>query len=204
MKCEQCLCLPAECKRQQCIVCSEQKCCASAHPGLFGRTRNLFAAALGIEILCIASAELGENAGLYLLGFNPAGIAIAFAMGYALAGLATFVAILGRGRADPCCSSMLEHESRMGFLPNFQGTLRDFAAGTKRLARIRSEPGLKGIVKSSIVILVTAESACIMTAQVVDLVLYQYSLLISVPLALFAGASAIVAVQYLKKFRATG
>jgi hypothetical protein len=46
---------------------------------------------------------------------------------------------------------------------------------------------------------VTAESACILTAEVVGLALYQYSLLVSVPLALVAGAFAIVAVQYFKK-----
>lgn len=209
MKCEQCLCVAAECR--QCIVCREQKCCcASAHAGRFSRVRNLFATALGIEILCIAFAELGENTGLYLFGFNPAGIAIAFAMGYGLAGLATFVTILGRSskgkggqHVDSCCS-VLEHEDeeggrRMGFWPNFQGTMRDFAAGAKRLARIRSEPDLRGIAKSSVIILVTAESACILTAETVGVALYQYSLLVSVPLALLAGASAIVAVQFLKK-----
>jgi hypothetical protein len=164
------------------------------------RAKNLFAAALGIEILCISFAELGENAGLYLFGLNPAGIAGAFALGYGLAGVATFVTILGRSngmRIDSCCS-VLEHGERRGFWPNLKGTLRDFAAGAKRLARIRSEQNLKEIVKSSLVILVTAESACILTAEAVGLVLYQYSLLVSVPLALAAGAFAIVAVQYFK------
>jgi hypothetical protein len=32
--------------------------------------KGLYAAALGIEILCI----IGENTGLYLIGFNPAGL----------------------------------------------------------------------------------------------------------------------------------
>jgi hypothetical protein len=30
----------------------------------------LYAAALSIEILCIAAAEIGENTALYLFGFN--------------------------------------------------------------------------------------------------------------------------------------
>ena len=51
---------------------------------------------LGIEILCIGAAEIGENSGLYLFGFNLVGIPIAYAMGYALAGFTTFIAILGR------------------------------------------------------------------------------------------------------------
>jgi hypothetical protein len=34
----------------------------------------LYAAALGIEILCIAAAEIGENTGLYIFGFNTKGL----------------------------------------------------------------------------------------------------------------------------------
>jgi hypothetical protein len=56
----------------------------------------LYAEALGIEILCIAAAEIGENTGLYLFGFNLIEIPIAYAIGYALAGFTTFIAILGR------------------------------------------------------------------------------------------------------------
>jgi hypothetical protein len=56
----------------------------------------LYAAALGIEILCIAAAEIGENTGLYIFGFNAGGIVIAYVMGYALAGFVTFVTIIGR------------------------------------------------------------------------------------------------------------
>ena len=62
----------------------------------FSYAKSLYAAALGIEILCIAAAEIGENTGLYLFGFNASGIAIAYAMGYVLAGFTTFVTILGR------------------------------------------------------------------------------------------------------------
>jgi hypothetical protein len=50
----------------------------------FRSVKGLYAAALGIEILCIAAAEIGENIGLYLFGFNLVGILIAYAMGYAL------------------------------------------------------------------------------------------------------------------------
>ncbi|MDQ4066106.1 MAG: hypothetical protein M3114_00800, partial [Thermoproteota archaeon] len=61
----------------------------SSSSGLFQFLKNikaLYAAALGIEILCIGAAEIGENSGLYLFGFNLIGIPIAYAMGYALAG----------------------------------------------------------------------------------------------------------------------
>jgi hypothetical protein len=173
----------------------------------FSHARGMFAAALGIEVLCISFAELGENTGLYLFGFNPVGIAVAYAMGYALAGLATFLTILGRSRGeaecgDVGCCSILENAGRKGFWPNFKGTMRDFAAGAKRLARIDREKNLKAVLKSSLVILVTAESACILTAETVDLALYQYSILLAVPLALLAGTSVIVAQQAFKKVRA--
>ena len=38
------------------------------------------AAALGLKILCIAAAEIGENTALYLFGFNWTGIPIAYLM----------------------------------------------------------------------------------------------------------------------------
>ena len=59
-----------------------------------GHVKGLYAA-LGIEIICITAAEIGENTGLYLFGLNPLVIAIAHSMRYALAGFTTFVTILG-------------------------------------------------------------------------------------------------------------
>ena len=166
--------------------------------------KGLYAGALGIEILCIAAAELGENTGLYLFGFNPGGIAIAYAMGYTLAGLTTFITILGRygynhqndkvtaaNEMDSCCS-VLEQDSTLGFASNLKTTFTNFSLGCKRLFRIRNQRGLKTILKSSLFILLTAESACILTAETVDLIFYQYSLLLSVPLALLAGAFTVV------------
>lgn len=210
-KCSQCLCVPAQCGTLQCVVCSQEKCCASVHSNTHGflrrfltHSRELFAAALGIELLCIVFAELGANAGLYLFGFNSAGIAIAYVLGYSLAGAATFLTILGRhgsGRAHGCCS-VLEYRAKKGFYKNFAGTMRDFATGLKKLSSIRSEPELGSILRASLVILVTAESACILVAETVDLVLYQYSILLSIPLALFAGAFTIVAPRAYRKARA--
>ncbi|MDQ3975534.1 MAG: hypothetical protein M3264_03315, partial [Thermoproteota archaeon] len=88
--------------------------------------KGLYAAALGIEILCIGAAEIGENTGVYLFGFNLVGIPIAYAMGYALAGFTTFVSILGRynyasnnGKIDSCCS-VLEQGAGSGFIPTLK------------------------------------------------------------------------------------
>ena len=177
----------------------------------FFYAKSLFAAALGIEILCIAAAEIGENTGLYIFGFNAGGIAIAYVMGYALAGFVTFVTILGRygnhlqGRKgqsiegiDSCCS-VLEQDSTQRFMPNLKTTFTNFASGFKRLFGIRRQTGMKTILKSSLFILITAESACILTAETVDLIFYQHSILLSVPLELLAGAFTVIApVAYRK------
>ena len=172
--------------------------------------KGLYAAALGIEILCIAAAEIGENTGLYLFGFNAGGIAIAYVMGYALAGFTTF-AILGRyGNQQGCdagngkqgidsCCSVLEQDSTQRFVPNLITTFSNFASGFRRLFNIQNQTEIKTILKSSLVILITAESVCILTAETVDLIFYQYSILLSVPLALLAGAFTVVAPAAYRK-----
>jgi hypothetical protein len=175
--------------------------------------KSLYAAALGIEILCIASAEIGENTGLYFFGLNPWGIAIAYVMGYSLAGFTTFTTILGRynnlhhhdkstvtREMDSCCSA-LEQDTGKGFLCNLKSTFTTFAIGSKRLFQIRNQQGLKIVLKSSLFILVTAESACILTAETVDLIFYQYSIFLSVPLALIAGAFTVVVPAAYRKSR---
>lgn len=145
---------------------------------------------------------------MYLFGFNASGIAIAYAMGYALAGFTTFVTILGRydnqyhdkeendNRGIDSCCSVLEQDSTLGFISNLKATFTNFGVGLKRLLTIRKQQGLKTILKSSLFILVTAESACILTAETVDLVIYLYSILLSIPLALLAGAFTVAPVAY--------
>jgi hypothetical protein len=153
--------------------------------------------------LCIAAAEIGENSGLYIFGFNPAGIAVAYAMGYALAGLTTFLTILGRydGEMACGCCSVLEQRAGKGFIANLGGTMKDFVRGIASLGHLYRQPNLRQLLKSSLVILVTAESACILTAETVDLVFYQYSLLLSVPLALLAGAFTVVVPEAYRKIK---
>jgi hypothetical protein len=172
------------------------------------KVKGLYAAALGIEILCIAAAEIGENTGLYLFGFNLVGIPIAYAMGYALAGFTTFATILGRynyygsskKKIDSCCS-VLEQGAGSGFLSNLKTTLRNFVVGIAVMPQLYKQPNLKYIMNTSLYILITAESACILTAETVDLIFYQYSILLSIPLALLAGAFAVVAPEAYKKIR---
>jgi hypothetical protein len=99
----------------------------------------MYAAALGIEILCIA-AEIGENTGLYLLGFNHVGIPIAYAIGYCLATFTTFVTILDRYRVglgysaiDSSCCSALEQDASRGFISNAITTFKNFGLGIKKI-----------------------------------------------------------------------
>jgi hypothetical protein len=132
--------------------------------------KGLYTAALGIEILCVAAAEIGENTGLYLFGFNVVGIPIAYAMGYALAGFTTFITILGRynysshDKTDSCCSSVLEQGAGSGFISNLKTTFKNFVVGIANLPYLRRQPNLKYVLKTSAYILVTVESACILIA----------------------------------------
>lgn len=172
-----------------------------------GYVKGIYAAALGIEILCIAAAEIGENTGLYLYGFNPLGIAIAYILGYALAGFTTFATILGRynygfPNQNPCnCCSVLEQDSQKGFISNLKTTFENFAVGIKKLPYLYKQNNLKTILKTTLVILFTAESVYILTAETVDIIFYKYSILLSIPLALLAGAFTVVAPEAYRKTR---
>jgi hypothetical protein len=140
-----------------------------------------------------------------MFGFNPIGILIAYVMGYTLAGFTTFVTILGRYNfsSDQICSccSVLEQDSRKGFLTNLKTTFRNFAVGFKKLPYLYKQSNLKMILKTSIVILITAESACILTAETVGVFFYTYSIFLSVPLALFAGALTVVVPEAYRKVK---
>jgi hypothetical protein len=237
--CAECQCAPAECVKvvnniSRCKNCIKSVCCcidfhqdlsdntsshSDTHVAFIFRlssivtflryTKGIYAAALGIEILCITAAEIGENSGLYLYGFNPLGIAIAYAMGYALAGFTTFVTILGRynyssSNQTMCsCCSVLEQDSQKGFISNLKTTFKNFVVGIKKLPYLYKQQNLKNILKTSLVILITAESVCILTAETVDLIFYRYSILLSIPLALLAGAFTVVAPEAYRKIRTT-
>lgn len=216
LKCAECECSPAICRTVifiQCDNCSRKKCCCLAiHKSnknnlmmFFYHTKTLFAAALGIEILCISAAVIGENIALYSFGYNLEGIIIGYGLGYVAAGFATFMTILGRydiknSRIDTCCS-VLEQVSSKGFLSNVMWTFKNFGLGFSKIFHIHHQPRLKRILKTSLTILITAESVCILTAETVDLVFYNYSILLSIPLALLAGSFTVVAQEAYKKMK---
>jgi hypothetical protein len=164
----------------------------------------MFAAALGIEILCITSAEIGLNIGLFLYGYNTIGIALALVTGYSLAGFTTFITILGRTtlgqKIDSCCS-VLEQQADKGFISNLILTFRNFGLGLSRLFHLSDYSDLKGIIKTSLYILITAESACILTAEIVDLIFYRESVWLASILGLLVGSFTVVAIEAYKKMR---
>lgn len=136
----------------QCNNCFVKKCCCLAiHRSnrsilstFFYYTKTLFAAELGIEILCISAAVIGENIALYTFGFNLQGIIIGYGFGYAAAGFATFMTILGRydiknTRIDTCCS-VLEQVSIKGFLPNIIWNFKNFGLGFSNMFHVHRQP----------------------------------------------------------------
>jgi hypothetical protein len=154
----------------------------------------MYATALAVEILCICAAEIGENSSFLMFGYRTVtGITLGYALGYGLSTFTTFATILGRsnysGQMCSCCS-VLEQDSK-GFVITILKTFKNFTIGLKKMTQLYKQPNLKNILWTSIVILVTAETACILTAETIDLIFYRHSLFISIPLSLFAGALAV-------------
>ena len=80
-------------------------------------------------------------------------------------------------------------------------TFKNCGIGVKKMTQLYKQPNLKTILRTSIVILVTAETACIqlLTAETIDLIFYRHSLFISIPLSLLAGAFTVVVPEVYKK-----
>jgi hypothetical protein len=219
IKCSECHCIEDDCKIvkfNDCTYCTKEVCCCTGlhidETGInkrhvllfFGHVRTFFAAALGIEILCISAAVIGENSALYFFGYDLQGIVFGYVMGYAAAGFATFMTILGRynlnGKIDSCCS-VLEQQSNKGFVTNLVLTFKNFGSGISKMFSLWRQSNIKYILKTSLIILFTAETVCILTAETVDLVFYNYSLLLSIPLALLNGTFTVVSQEAYKKIR---
>jgi hypothetical protein len=172
----------------------------------FINVKSLYAAALGIEILCIAAAEIGENSSFALFGYRTlTGITLGYILGYGLSTFTTFATILGRynynnnsSKICSCCS-VLGQDSDKSFLSNILTTFKNFVDGICKLSYLHKQPNIKTILKTSLVILITAESACILAAETVDLVLYKYSKILSLVLALLAGAFTVVVPEAYRK-----
>lgn len=117
------------------------------------------------------------------------GITLGYVLEYGLSAFITFATILGRSNYSEqmcSCCSVLEQDSK-GFVVTLLKTFKNFMIGVKKMAQRYRQPNLKRILWTSIVILDTGETACILTAETIDLIFYRHSLYISIPLSLLAG-----------------
>ena len=96
------------------------------------------------------------------------------------------------------CCSVLDQGSN-GFVATLLMTFKNCGIGIRKMTQLYKQPNLKTILWTSIIILVTAETACILTAETIDLIFYRHSLFISIPLSLLAGAFAVVVPEAYKK-----
>lgn len=164
----------------------------------------MYPAALGIEILCIMSAQMGQNIS-FLFGYHGLfGIAISYVFGYGLASFTTFCTIIGRydikNELGGCCSA-LEHECEHGFKTNLKTTFADFVVGIRKIPYLKNQKDLKYVIKTCLYILITTESACILTAETVNLAFFRHALWLSIPISLFAAAFVIVAIESYRQIR---
>jgi hypothetical protein len=93
---------------------------------------------------------------------------------------------------------VLEQDDK-AFLANLLITLKNFSRGVKKVRQLYEQPNQKTMLRTSIIILVTAETACILTAETVDLIFYRHTLFLSIPLALLTGAFTVVAHEAYNK-----
>jgi hypothetical protein len=69
------------------------------------------------------------------------------------------------------------------------------------MTRLHREPDAWRIVKASLIVLVSAESGCIIAAATVDVMLYQYSMFLSIPAALLAGTLVVAFIAARRSLR---
>jgi hypothetical protein len=144
-------------------------------------------------IICILSSITGESLGFYLFGFNIVGIIYAYSLGFIVAGFTIFLVILGRYREHQnfnlCCHD--NNQFLLGFKSNFITTFKNFKNGWYSLPLLFYDENRNKLLKRALYLLLTAESICVITAQTVDLLFYNYSVFLSIPLALIAGSLVI-------------
>ena len=213
MKCADCQCIPKLCNTQtlaECKLCIKDECCcvkvhlkeSNTTSKFFLNVKSMYVSALAIEILCIVSAEIGENTGFFLFGYQRIdGISIGFILGYSLAGFSTFASILGRYNLnsvmDGCCSALDCKDKR--FIPSLTSSFRNFAFGVTKIPTLYKQTYAKQIIKTSLYVMIVSESLCILSAETIDFIFYRHSLWLSIPLALLIGAFTITVIEAYKK-----
>ena len=163
--------------------------------------KKLFPSAFGIEVLCVASAEIGGFLGLWYFGFNAVGIVMAYVFAYAIAGFTTFASILGRSANAHdeeevicgCSDMTTDHNqnNNTSFRTGIKQTFVNFARGLAMIPQLHTKSNARGFIKASLFVLISAESGCIIAGATVDIILYQYSAFLSIPVALLAGTLTV-------------
>jgi hypothetical protein len=68
----------------------------------------------------------------------------------------------------------------------------------KKIPHLYELPDVKHVIKTSLYILVTAESVCILTAETVNLAFFRQAMWLSMPLGLFAAALVVTIIESYK------
>lgn len=207
-----CSCADCKCTEESmCEICPTGTCCCVTVPQtkkstfFFNQVKKSYPSAVGIIVLCILSSQLGQVISFVLFGYHDIfGIAMSYGFGYGLASLTTFCSILGRYSSKQglgACCSAIEQGSKISLVSNLKNTFGYCGIGMKMIPHLHELPNLKHVIKTSIYILVTAESACILTAETVNLVFFRQAMWLSMPLGLFAAAFVVTAIESYKMTR---
>ena len=149
---------------------------------------------------------MGQGISFVLFGYNDLfGIVMSYALGYGIASLSTFCTIIGRynpKQAIGGCCSALEQGSNNGFVTNLKNTFRDCWIGIRKIPHLRELPNAKSVIKTSVYVLITAESACIITAETVNLAFFRHAMWLSMPLGLLAAAFVVTVIETYKMRKA--
>lgn len=194
-----------------CEICPTGICCCVQEakiksPSFLNQVKKSYPSAVGIIILCILSSQVGQSISFVLFGYhNLFGVIMSYAFGYGLASLTTFCTIIGRYTSKQglgACCSALEQGSNISFISNLKNTFRYCGIGMKKIPHLYELPNVKHVIKASLYILVTAESACILTAETVNLAFFRQAMWLSMPLGLFAAALVVTVIESYKVTRA--
>ncbi|NHI02357.1 hypothetical protein DYY67_2039 [Candidatus Nitrosotalea sp. TS] len=193
-----------------CEICPTGTCCCASEikiqtPSFWVQVKKSYPSAVGIIVLCILSSQVGQSISFVLFGYhNLFGIVMSYALGYGLASLTTFGTIIGRYTSrqglGACCSA-IEQGSSISFISNLKNTFRYCGIGMKKIPHLHKLPDVKHVIKTSLYILVTAESACILTAETVNLAFFRQAMWLSMPLGLFAAAFVVTIIESYKMTR---
>jgi hypothetical protein len=81
--------------------------------------------------------------------------------------------------------------------------LSNFKVGLGEILSFYEQCNLKCTIRTSLIIVITSESICFLGEELVDLIFYKYSILLSVPFALLASAFTVVPPEAYRKMKSS-